>query len=95
MKIHCSILGCCEEDKCRLLDPQLIVAPRDKGEPPLWVPAWHGEDVVRVDRDLFEKLKKLRHEYDKPCNICPDEIKSKCEVETLKKYEEKEEKSHD
>ena len=31
---------------CRLEDPMLVVAPHDKGEPPSWVPVFHGEDVV-------------------------------------------------
>lgn len=71
-----------EEDICRLKDPMLIVAPQDKGEPPSWVPAWHGEKVVWVDRKIFDKLKRLRDE--KPCEICPVEIKEDC------KYEKKE-----
>lgn len=64
---------------CRLEDPMLIVAPHDKGEPPSWVPAFHGEDVVWVEREIFDELKKLRHK--KPCKICPIEIKKKCRCE--------------
>jgi hypothetical protein len=70
-----------EENICRLVDPRLIVAPQDKGSPPSWVPAFHGEEVVWVDREIFDKLKKLRD--DKPCNICPTEIKKKCEISKL------------
>ena len=64
---------------CRLEDPMLIVAPQDKGEPPSWVPAFHGEEVIWVEREIFDKLKKLRH--NKPCKICPIEIKKKCKCE--------------
>lgn len=67
-----------EENICRLLDPNLIVAPHDKGSPPSWVPAFHGEEVVWVDREIFDKLKELRD--NQPCNICPNEIKKKCKL---------------
>lgn len=70
-----------EENICRLVDPRLIVAPQDKGSSPSWVPAFHGEEVVWVDREIFDKLKKLR--YEKPCDICPIEIKKKCEINKL------------
>ena len=73
-----------KENICRLVDPELIVAPHDKGSPPSWVPAFHGEEVVWVDREIFDKLKKLRDE--KPCEICPVEIKKKCKMN--KKLEE-------
>lgn len=66
-----------KENICRLSDdPGLIVAPHDKGEPPSWVPALHGEQIVWVDREIFDKLKELRNK--KPCNICPKEINEKC-----------------
>lgn len=63
---------------CLLIDPKVIVAPQDKGEPPSWVPAWHGEKVFWVNRPIFNQLKEKRHK--KPCKICPDEIKKKCQV---------------
>lgn len=61
---------------CRLEDEDFILAPQDKGEPPSWVPALRGKRVVWVDRKLFEQIKKRRHE--KPCEICPDNIKTNC-----------------
>ena len=69
-----------KENACRLVDPTLIVAPQDKGESPSWVPAFNGEEVVWVDRETFDKLKKLRE--NKPCDICPMEIKKKCKIAT-------------
>lgn len=76
-----------KEDICRLVDPELIVAPHDNGSPPSWVPAFHGEEVVWVDREIFDKLKKLRD--NKPCEICPIEIKKNCKIVTkeLKKFD--------
>lgn len=68
-----------KENICRLVDPTLIVAPHDIGEPPSWVPAFHGEEVVWVDRKIFEQLKELRD--NKPCGICPIEIKKKCKID--------------
>lgn len=67
-----------KENICRLVDPKLIIAPHDKGSPPSWVPAFHGEEVTWVDREIFDKLKKLGD--DKPCDICPIEIKENCEI---------------
>lgn len=69
-----------KENICRLVDPELIIAPQDNGSPPSWVPAFHGEEVVWIDREIFGKLKKLRD--DKPCEICPIEIKKKCKIAT-------------
>jgi len=63
---------------CLLTDPMVILAPQDKGEPPSWVPAWHGETIFWVDRRLFNQLKENRTK--KPCKICPEEISKKCQV---------------
>ncbi len=62
---------------CLLEDKNLIIAPQDKGEPPSWIPRFHGERVVWVDRGIFEILKKEIH--NKPCLICPYEVKKYCE----------------
>lgn len=67
-----------KKDICRLVDSELIVAPHDEGSPPSWASAFRGEEVVWVDREIFDKLKKLIDE--KPCEICPAEIKKKCKV---------------
>jgi len=64
---------------CYLMNPKLIVAPQDKGSPPSWVPAWNNERVVWVDRELFDKLLKLREH--KPCDICPKDVKDICHKE--------------
>lgn len=63
---------------CRLEDTNFILAPQDKGEPPSWVPAIHGEQVEWVDRELFDKIKARRH--DKPCELCTTGIKERCEI---------------
>ena len=74
-----------KENICRLVDPTLIVAPHDNGEPPSWVPAFRGEEVVWVDREIFEQLKELRN--NKPCDICPKEIKKNCKIDKeLKRF---------
>ena len=65
-----------EETKCYLLDNKLIVAPHDPGEPPSWVPTFLGCKIVWVCRELFDQLKARM--YDKSCDVCPDEIKEKC-----------------
>lgn len=76
-----------KENICRLLDSTLIVASHDKGEPPSWVPAFRGEEVVWVDREIFEQLKELRD--NKPCGICPKEIKKNCKIDKeLKKFKD-------
>lgn len=62
---------------CRLAeDNNLALLPLDKGSPPPWYPAFAGVEGVYVERELFDKLKKRR--YGKPCDICPDEVKTKC-----------------
>lgn len=62
---------------CRLLSDKLMLAPDEPGEPPSWVPAYPGVEILWVDEELFDQLKKLK--YEMPCYICPDEIKKKCE----------------
>ena len=66
--------------KCSLVKNNVILVPHNPGEPPSWVPALPGAEIHWVREALFEKLKELR--YKKPCDICPDEIKNKCEVWT-------------
>ncbi|MCK4825147.1 hypothetical protein KA005_55880 [bacterium] len=61
---------------CKLTDHKLIIAPQEPGKPPNWVPYMPHRKVVWVDRVLFDQLKACR--YDKPCDICPDEIKKWC-----------------
>jgi hypothetical protein len=61
---------------CFLTDPMLIVAPHDPGSPPSWVPHFHGEMIVWVDRPIFDKLVKLRDL--RPCDICPSDVQLKC-----------------
>lgn len=63
---------------CRLLSDKLVLAPEDPEGPPSWAPSQPGVEILWIDRKLFDKLKKLKHEM--PCHICPDEIKKKCEV---------------
>ena len=66
---------------CRIADDKnLVILPQDKGEPPLWYPAFAGVVGVYVPRDVFDKLKKLR--YSKPCGYCPDEVKKECRIQT-------------
>ncbi len=65
---------------CRLVENNVILAPHDPGSPPSWAPGGPGITVFWVDRPLFNKLKELRHK--KPCDICPDQIKSTCKVAT-------------
>jgi hypothetical protein len=65
-----------EETKCRLLDDKLIVVPHDPGEPPNWAPVRPGMQLVILDRKEFDELKVRK--YDRPCDICPDEIKERC-----------------
>jgi len=63
--------------KCRLAyDEKLIVAPQEKGEPPAWVAVSTCVEVIWVDQELYEQWKSRR--YEKPCDICPKEIKGKC-----------------
>jgi hypothetical protein len=62
--------------KCRLQDSDFILAPQDKGEPPNWVPAYNNEEVIWVDRKVFDKIKRLR--WLKPCKQCPQEVKKSC-----------------
>jgi hypothetical protein len=62
--------------KCRLQDKDFILAPIDKGEPPSWVPAYNDEEVIWVNREVFDKVKAQR--WFKPCSICPQEVKESC-----------------
>jgi hypothetical protein len=64
--------------ECELVSPNLIIAPQDPGSPPSWVPAFHGEKVIWVDRAIFNQLKKYR--VNKPCHVCPNELRSNCKV---------------
>lgn len=69
-----------KKDKvCLLEDPKVVIAPQDPGEPPSWVPSLPGGRISWVNRDVFDALITRRH--DKPCDICPSEIKEQCEVE--------------
>jgi len=63
---------------CLMVKNDLILAPHDPGSPPSWAPYHKGAEIHWVDRKLFDQLKKVR--YEKPCHICPDFLKSKCEV---------------
>lgn len=72
-------------EKCRLLSPYLVVAPQDKNGPPCWVGITREQEVVYVDRNVFDAL--LRRKHDMPCDICPDEIKNTCK-RYMEKYHE-------
>jgi hypothetical protein len=64
---------------CILNDPeQVMIGVQDRGEPPSWVPRFAYRDAILVwlYRDEFNILVKRR--YDKPCDICPKEVKKAC-----------------
>lgn len=63
---------------CLLTKVDLILVPYDPGRPPAWTHSLKGAEIHWVKRRLFNKLKLVR--YKKPCNICPEFLKSKCEV---------------
>lgn len=68
--------------KCLLEDPRVTIAPQDPGEPPSWVPRPFIDSLIFwVNRDVFNNLKAKRHK--KPCDICPNKIKVKCDREAL------------
>jgi hypothetical protein len=62
---------------CLLKDPRVTIVPQDPGEPPSWTPFFPGSQIFWVDRNVFEALIARRH--NNPCDICPDEIKEKCD----------------
>ena len=64
---------------CKLLDPKLTVAVQELGCPPNWIPFFPGGWAVWVDRATFDALKARQH--DKPCDICPEEVKRECNDE--------------
>lgn len=66
--------------KCSLVKNNVILLVHEPGKPPSWFPALPGAEIHYVRANLFEKLKESR--YKKPCHICPDEIKKKCEAYT-------------
>jgi len=67
------------DQKCLLVSDDLIVVPHDKNSPPSWAPVWLYRYSAIVDRELFDQLKARR--YEKPCDICPENIKSICKSE--------------
>ena len=71
--------------RCHLISVKVILASHDPGEPPSWIPPFPDVEVFWVNRVLLDQLKELR--YKMPCNICPDEIRKKCEV--YKEFEDK------
>jgi len=69
--------------RCILNDPEkVLVGKQEKGEPPGWVPsfAYPNAIVVWLDAPEFEELKKRR--WDEPCDICPEQVKERCEHAT-------------
>jgi len=71
--------------ECRLRNPRIIILPQDKGEPPLWYPAFAGLKGIYVPREQYENLKK--HISSCPCEFCPEELKKECK-ENGRKTEE-------
>lgn len=72
-------------EKCKLLDPDLVVAPHGNNSPPSWVGITPGQKVVWIDTGVFGAL--LKRKNDMPCDICPSEIKNLCKRH-LEKYHE-------
>ena len=63
--------------ECRIRqDPMLVLLPEDKGEPPLWYPAFAGVEGIYLPREQFDNIKK--HLVGYPCEHCPEQIKKNC-----------------